>query len=139
MMEGMTKRLKTKLEIKSWDEKPYREFDDGRKLARAHVELQGTEEGAELDATWEAVLYYAADGTSTYVGQMEASGRLGDRSGSFVMQGNGTFDGTRARIESIVVPGSGTDGLAGLTGKSVHVSTHDDYPFWPITIEYDIA
>jgi len=135
----MTTRLKTKLEIKSWDEKPYREFDDGRKLTRARVELVGSEDGAELEASWEALLYYAVDGTSTYVGQMHATGRLGDRSGSFVMQGTGTFDGKRAHIESTVVPGSGTDELVGLTGTSEHVSTHDDYPFWPITMEYDIT
>ena len=138
-MGGMTTHLETKLEIKSWDEKPYREFDDGRKLSKAQVVLAGTAEGAELDATWEALLYYTADGTSTYVGQMYVTGRLGDRTGSFVMQGNGTYDGKRARIESIVVPGSGTDELAGIAGKSTHVSTHDDYPFWPITMEYDIT
>ncbi len=95
--------------------------------------------GPRLDATWEALLYYTADGNSTYVGQMHVTGRLGDRSGSFVMQGNGTFDGKRARIESTVVPGSGTDELTGIRGKSKHVSTHDDYPFWPITMDYDIT
>jgi hypothetical protein len=134
----MTKHLETKLEIKSWDENAYRELDDGRKFTRAHVVLAGTEVGAELDATWDALLYYTADGNSTYVGQMHVTGRLGDRSGSFVMQGNGNFDGKRARIESIVVPGSGTDELAGISGKSEHMSTHDDYPFFPLTLEYDI-
>ena len=114
----MTTHLETKLEIKSWDENPYRELDDGQKFTRAHVVLAGN---------------------STYVGQMHVTGRLGGRSGSFVMQGKGTFNGKRARIESTVVPGSGTDELIGIRGKSKHVSTHDDYPFWPITMDYDIT
>lgn len=39
----MTK-LVTKLEIKSWDEKPYRVLDDGSKFTRSEVTLAGTPE-----------------------------------------------------------------------------------------------
>jgi hypothetical protein len=134
----MTKTVETRLEIKSWDEMPYRELEDGRKFTKANVVLAGSEGDLRGEATWEALMYYAADGTGTYVGLMQVTGRLGERSGSFVMQGSGTYDGKQARVESFVVPGSGTDELTGLSGTSVSVSTHEDYPFWPLTLTYDI-
>src|SRR5690242_7082637 len=105
---------KTKLEIKSWDEKPYREQPDGSKFARADVQLAGGSDGLELEATWEALLFYDAEGHSVFSGLMHASGTIDGRTGTFVMHGTGTYDGTTARIESSVVPGSATDELAGL-------------------------
>jgi hypothetical protein len=135
----MGMRLETKLEIKSWDEKPYRELPDGRKFTRAAVELVGTGDDAELRGTLDAVMYYAADGTSTYVGMMQLTGRLGDRTGSFVLQGTGVYDGATASGESRVVAGSGTDELAGISGILRSTSTHADYPYMPLTLDYDIA
>jgi len=136
---GMTTHLETKFEIKSWDEKPYRELPDGRKFTEARVALAAAGPGIEGEATFEALMYYAADGTSTYVTLMHVVGRLGDREGSFVLSGTGTYDGTQARGESTVVPGSGTGELAGLRGTAVSVSTHADYPFMPLTLDYEIG
>ena len=42
--------LTTKLEITSWDEKPYREIDDGRKFTKADVTLAGTGDELESEA-----------------------------------------------------------------------------------------
>jgi hypothetical protein len=133
----MTKTRQTRLEIKSWDEKPYQEFADGSKLSTADVALAGTGDGLE-SASFRAVLYYRADGTSAFVAQMHIVGTLDGRSGSFVLQGDGTYDGTSARGVMSVVAGSGTDGLAGLRGSSESVSTHDDYPFMPLTLTYEL-
>jgi hypothetical protein len=138
MIGVMTTHLQTRLKIDSWDEKPYRELDDGRKFTRANVALSVAEDGIEARATWDALLYYAADGTSSYVGLMHVEGRLGDRSGSFVMEGTGKYDGTEARGESSVVPETATAGLRGLRGTGVSVSTHSDYPFMPLTLDYDV-
>ncbi|GIF73515.1 DUF3224 domain-containing protein [Asanoa siamensis] len=134
----MTEIVETKLEITSWDEKPYREFDDGRKFSRAEVTLGGTGDGLTGGA-FESLLYYRADGTSDYVSIMEITGSLGGRSGSFVLRGDGTFDGTTARGTSTIVPGSGTGELAGISGSAESVSTHADYPNMPLTIRYDLA
>src|SRR5215467_9440362 len=106
--------LETRLKIDSWDEKPYRELEDGRKFTRANVALSISDERIEATATWDALLYYAADGTSSYVGLMHVEGRLGDRSGSFLMEGTGTYDGTEARGESTVVTASAGGELRGL-------------------------
>jgi hypothetical protein len=129
------RRLTTKFEIKSWDEKPYRELPDGRAFKRADVVLSGGADGA-LDATWESVLYYEADGTSSFSGLMYVTGTLDGREGEFVMQGTGTYDGTEARIKSKIIASSG--GLTGITGTSEHVSTHADYPHWPMKLTYEL-
>lgn len=133
-----TKQLATKLEIKSWDENPYQELAEGRKLTHANVVLGGDKDGATLDGVFTALMYYRPDGTSTYVGLMHLAGRLGDEEGTFVLRGTGTFDGTSARIEFVVVAGSGTGDLASITGTSESVSTHDDYPFFPLALSYSL-
>ena len=133
----MTK-LSTKLEIKSWDEKPYRELDDGRKYTRSDVALAGTGDGID-SGSYEAIMFYRADGTSSYVSIMSLAGTFGDQPGSFVLRGTGTFDGTSARSEMEIVDGSGTGGCAGITGTATSVSTHADYPHMPLDLTYDLA
>ena len=44
-------------------------------------------------------------------------GRLGDRSGSFVLRTSGSFDGEVAQGELTVVHGSGTGELDGIDGR----------------------
>jgi hypothetical protein len=134
----MGTHLVTRLKIESWDEKPYRELEDGSRFTRASVQLTVSEERIQAEATWDALMHYLADGTSSYVGLMHLTGRLGDRSGSFVLQGGGTFDGKRASGESVVVSATATGGLSGLTGTATSVSTHEDYPFMPLTLDYDV-
>lgn len=130
--------IEAKLKIESWDEKPYRELAEGGKLTRADILLSGPADGL-TSATSEALMFYRADGTSAYVTLMHITGRLDGRAGSFVLQGQGTYDGTTARGQSHVVAGSGTGELAGLSGTAESVSTHDDYPFMPLTVRYDIG
>src|SRR5690349_4492730 len=101
----MTTTLETTLEIKSWDEKPYRELDDGRKFTRAEVQL-GSNEGIE-SAAFEALMFYRPDGTSTYVSLMQITATFEGKAGSFVLEGSGEYDGTTAKGEYRVVPGAG--------------------------------
>jgi hypothetical protein len=56
-----------------------------------------------------------------------------------VLQGDGTYDSTTARVKVNVVPGSGTDGLAGITGSAESESTSADYPNMPLTLRYELA
>jgi hypothetical protein len=134
----MTKKLETRLEIASWDEKPYRELPDGRKFTRADVTLNGSD-GELASGASESLMYYRPDGTGTYVTLMSVTGTLDGRSGGFVLQGEGTYDGTTAQVRYRVVDGSGTGDLAGLSGSGTSRSTHADYPFMPLTLEYDLA
>ena len=110
----------TRLDIKSWDENPYRELSDGTKFARAEVTLAADAAGAETALTegnFEALLYYKADGTSTYVTLMSLTGTVEGRSGRLVLAGDGSYDGMRARVRADVIEATGD--LAGLTGTVV--------------------
>ena len=130
----MTKKLETKLEIKSWDEQPYREFPDGSKFTRAEVVLAGDDTGLE-SGHFDALMYYRPDGTSAYVALLELNGTIGDREGTVVLRGEGTYDGKAAKSKSTVAHATGDlDGIK-LTVESV--STHDDYPFMPLTLKYE--
>lgn len=132
----MATTLQTKLQIMSWDEKPYHEFDDGRKFTRAGVDLTGTGDGVE-SGRFDSVMYYRADGSASYVTQMLVTGTLDGRSGDIVLHGDGTFDGTTARGTFVVV--EGTAELAGISGRGESVSTHGDYPYMPFTLTYELA
>jgi hypothetical protein len=132
----MAKKLETRFEIKSWDEKPYRELADGRRFARAEVVLAGTGDGLE-GGTFEALLYYTADGTGRSLSFMSVTGSLDGRTGTVVFQVDGGYDGTTARSRYSIVDGTGE--LAGISGTAESVSTHADYPYMPLTLEYELA
>jgi len=130
--------LATKLRIASWDEAPTQDLDDGGRVTRATVALADGVDG--LDAgTFESVMYYRPDGTSNYVTVMHLTGTLDGRSGSFVLTGEGTYDGTTASGTCEIVPGSGTKDLAGITGTCTSASTHADYPYMPLSLTYDLT
>jgi Protein of unknown function (DUF3224) len=105
-----------KFDIASWDEEPFIEIDDARKLTRAHVtqKFSGdiTGDGA---VQWQ--MFYRTDGTAEFVGLQHVDGQLGDRRGSFVLSTTGEFDGAKAKAQWTVVNGSGTGDLEGLTGS----------------------
>ncbi|HEX7050219.1 MAG TPA: DUF3224 domain-containing protein [Longimicrobiales bacterium] len=109
--------------VKSWDEKPVIELDDGGKLTRTSV-TGGYTGAIEGEAASESVMCYAADGTAVFVGFERIVGRIDGREGSFILRSEGTYDGTEARATLSVVPGSGTGELTGLRGEGSFVAPH---------------
>lgn len=72
---------------------------------------------------------YRADGTATFIGLERVTGRLGNRSGSFVLEHSGSFEGGMARASWFVVAGSGTGELSGLRGEGGFEASHQtSYP-----------
>ena len=138
MIRAVTVTLTTKMRIANWDESPVEEFDDGSKLTRAQVRLSDGQQGLASGSVG-MLAYYRPDGTSSFVTVMRLTGILDGRAGSFVLSGEGTFDGTTASGQMTVVAGSGTGGLAGISGSCRSVSTHADYPFMPLTLAYELA
>ncbi|MEY2423178.1 MAG: hypothetical protein QOI95_3245 [Acidimicrobiaceae bacterium] len=112
----MTQHAQGKFDIASWDEEPYVEIDEARKLTRASV-TQRFSGDITGDGSVEWSMFYRTDGTADWVGMQRIDGQLGDRKGSFVLQSIGTFDGSKAAGDWTVVPGSGTDDLEGLQGS----------------------
>ncbi len=118
-------------EVKTWDEKPCGEIDGEAKLTRATVtkSFHGDIEG---EGTLEYLMAYREDGSASFVGLQRVVGRVGDRSGSFVLQHSGTFEGGTAKVTWSAVPGSG---IGGLRGKGGFASAHQQR--YPITLDYD--
>ena len=65
----------------------------------------------------EWLMCYRDQGQARFLGLQHVDGRLGDRSGSFVIETVGTFDGKQAKGTWNVVPDSGTEELRGLSGE----------------------
>ncbi|HEU5014217.1 MAG TPA: DUF3224 domain-containing protein [Roseiflexaceae bacterium] len=122
-------------ETTSWEENAYDEYGEGRKLTRAHVSavFQGDIQGS---STQEYLMSYGTDAVQ-YIGMERVVGSLGGRSGSFVLQHNGTAIGNRLSCDWNVVPGSGTDALAGLRGAGGYTWNGEEGQQAHYTLEYD--
>ncbi|HEU5102509.1 MAG TPA: DUF3224 domain-containing protein [Roseiflexaceae bacterium] len=124
-------------QIKRWDEAPYYEAAGEAKLTKANVALtyEGQIEGAGLA---DYLMAYPEQSDASYVGIERVSGKLGGRSGSFVLQYAGTADqnGT-IRATFFVVPGSGTGELNGLRGEG-NLLLEGQAERYPITLAYDL-
>jgi hypothetical protein len=102
--------------VTSWDEKPTAEVDGAPKLTHAAV-TNSYQGDLEAEGRSESLMFYPDDAHATYFGFERVVGRLGGRSGSFVLQGSGTYEDGTATTTWTVVPGSGTGELEGLRGE----------------------
>ncbi len=122
--------------IKSWDEKPYSEGQGLPKMTRASVTKTFTGD-IEADSQVEYLMMYRSDGTASFVGLERITGRIGHRTGSFVLQRTGVFEGGQAKESYSVVPGSATGDLQGLVGEGATSVGHAaDFPF---VLAYDFG
>ncbi len=134
---GVKTRASGTYGLKSWDEKTWdgkdHKAEHGAKLTTARVVLtfQGDIEG-EADVHFEMV--YRDDTYATYVGLQRITGRIGNRSGSFVTTASGVFENGAASSTWSIVPGSGTGDLKGIRGEGQTVAHHGDTQ--PFTLDY---
>ncbi len=77
---------------------------------RFHGDLQGASQGQMLAATT------AVEGSAGYVALELVSGTLHGKRGSFILQHKGTMRGGAYTMHVSVVPDSGTDELAAISG-----------------------
>jgi len=129
--------VRTKLRIDDWAESVIEEFADGSKLTRAQVRLRDGADGLESGSA-SMLAYYRPDGTSEYVTLLYLTAQLEGQAGTFVLRGNGSYDGTAASGRMSIVPDSGTGKLAGIAGTCTSESTHADYPFMPLSLSYQL-
>lgn len=84
-------------------------------VATMTKQFEGDIDGAA--STLFASAYDQTSGVGTYMAIESFQGRLHDRSGTFNFAHSATTTGTdRQREFFVIVPGSGTDGLVGITG-----------------------
>ena len=118
--------------ITRWEQVPFDEPADGPVLARAEVDKTYT---GDLDGTSVAQLVMA--GETSYSAVERVTGRLGGRTGTFVLaHGATTGVGSAEFSPGLVVPGSGTGELAGLTGT---VEFRHDEGGARILLRYDVG
>jgi hypothetical protein len=122
--------------VASWDESTYQELSEGAKLTKATVAF-GMEGDITGKATWDAVMCYRSDGTAVFTGIQRIEGQLAGVDGSFVVQADGEYAGGEARSRWQVITGTGTGGLAGLTGTGRSVATAT--PPGSFAFEYDLG
>jgi Protein of unknown function (DUF3224) len=116
-------------EVKNWEEKPYNEMEGVAKLTHATVtqDYQGDIQG---EGTLDYLMIYTTESAASFVGLERVVGRIGDRSGTFVIQHTGTFADGVASANYSVVPGSGTGDLKGLRGEGSYSTGHvQPHPF----------
>lgn len=113
------------IESKLWEERPFAESEGAPKLARANgADLYHGD--IEAEGTFEYLMLYREDGRTPFIGMTRVVGRLGDRQGSFVLQGSGIHENGGVRATLSVVAGSGTGELQGLRGEGTLVWNQEE-------------
>ncbi len=104
------------IQVKTYVPKPYDEPADGPKLI--HISVTETFSGdIEGEGTVEFLQLLRSDGSASFVGLERVVGKVGSRSGSFVLQDAGTLQGGTVGGTWFVVSGSGSGQLQGLRGE----------------------
>lgn len=137
----MTMRAISSFDVIGWDQTPYEDQVEGPSLSRATVrkKFQGDLSG---ESTAELLMCQAdlsdLSAGAGYVASERVVARLGDRTGTFVLQHWGlSGGGGPQRTSGHVVPGSGTGDLTGLSGD-VEISVDADGAH-TLILEYDIT
>jgi hypothetical protein len=85
----------------------------------------------------EYTMMYRSDGSATFVGLERITGRIAGKTGSFVLQRTGVFEGGQAKESYSVVPGSGTGALRSLVGDGRSAVGHGmEHPF---SLSYELT
>src|SRR5258706_4636472 len=130
-------KLKSSFQITSWDAEPVDESTEAVDLSKAVIrksfsgELEGTSIGY-------GVFCKAAAETGGYIVVEVVTGATEDgREGSFVIQHYGIRDTNQGGPwHGDVVPGTGTDGFAGVTGK-FKIEHGDEGAFFIFDLEFE--
>ena len=120
-------------EIKKWDETSYDEGEEGKALVQCNIRqvYHGDIEGESLNTM---LMAPAANGSSTYVGLERITGKLAGKTGSFIIQYQGTYVEDRPSFSGVIVAESGTGELRGLKGTA-SMAPKDGQP--GVSLEYD--
>ncbi len=121
----------------SWDEDPGWGPDSPLpRLARADVSF-AYEGDLVATSSSRAALSYGPDGTGTSLGFEVVEGSLHGVAGGFVLRHEDVFTTEEVRLTYSIEPGSGTGGLAGITGGGEAIARHG-LEATPFTLTYDL-
>ena len=126
--------------VKKWEESTYKELNFAKKMTKASVEygFNGEIEGKGLV---EYLMFYSHvdpkdqhNSSASYVGLIYFDGTLSGKSGSFVLEDNGTFEGGSATSRLRIAKGSGTGQLHDIHGIGKYEANREGCH---IELEYD--
>ena len=134
----MSTSAKATFQIKGWDEKTWdgKVAKDVKGAKTTHASVKTVYKGdIQGEGQREYLMVYREDETGNSIGLERIVGKVGGRSGSFVIQSTGTFVGHTVKGTWFIVPGSGTDELQGLRGEG-EMNLEGQKEDWPVTFEY---
>jgi hypothetical protein len=123
--------------VASWEEDTYQDLTGQEKLTKARMGFRLTGDLAG-DLVSDSLMYYREDGTAEYTGLQRFTGQIAGRSGTCVMIADGGYNGGEARSSWRVIPGSGTEDLAGLAGSGVSVAAAGQ-PGGTYSLDYELG
>jgi Protein of unknown function (DUF3224) len=133
----MATKATAEFQITSWDEKPYSDGDGQPKLTRASV-TEAYSGDFEGDGAVEYLMIYREDGSAAFARVERLNITIGDRSGSFVTQGDGSYSKESGVAEGPfkIVEGTGTGDLKGIKGEGSFSAKGG--PKGTLTLEYSL-
>lgn len=104
-----------RFDLTRWDEEVYEEPAEGARFQRVAL-AKAFEGGISGTSTAQLLQAFSPDGSAAYVGIERVTGEVDGRKGSFVLRHSAVGSAAGGSMSVDVVPGSGTDDLAGLRG-----------------------
>jgi hypothetical protein len=116
-----------------YDEEPYGEAE-GTELSQVHISRTFSGE-LEGESTAE-ILIAKSEGGGGYVGHDRITGKLGGKTGGFVIQHGGIMGPQGISNTGTIVPGTGTGELEGITGEATLLA--DEEGNHTLTLVYEL-
>lgn len=114
-MADFRQRATGRIEVTSYDSYPY---DDTGEFTISRVNVLEEFSGDLVGiGSVRFIMVNAQDGSGYFTGMERFLGKLGGRSGSFILQNSGTLRNGVLHSQWLVIAGSGTEQLAGLRGE----------------------
>jgi hypothetical protein len=132
----MSTHATSTFEVKNWDEQTCSEVDGRLKLTHADVAFRYSGD-LEGDSAMHYLMVYRDDGSANAIGLERVTGRLGGKSGTFVLEHHGGYADGTASGEFDVVRGSATGELQDLRGHGTAVAQSDGKTSF--TLDYDFG
>ena len=134
----MTGVVSGTIECANWKEQTLETIEGVSKLTRASA--QNAYGGAmEAESTVEYLMFYSDPSTAQFTGFEHVRGRLGGKSGGFVLLHVGTFRDGRSETTLTVLTGSGTGELVGLNGAGTATWNGQHWHASCYSLEYDFT
>jgi hypothetical protein len=129
-------RAQGTIEVKTYVPSAYETPGQGPNLNEIHVT-----ETFKGDIAGEGAVRFLqalrADGSASFVGIERVTGTLAGRSGSFLLQDEGTLEGSQVEGRWFVIAGSGTGELAGLRGEGTFSAKLGEHARWVLDYRFE--